>query len=179
MKPALVGLSGRSGAGKDTAAALLVERYGFERIAIADPLKRVAALAFGLRDEQLWGEERNALDERWGTTPRVMYQQLGDGLRAIHPAALTRGWIDAVTRARESGTAVVVPDVRMPSELQLIRNLGGVVWRVVRPDLPPLPGGDHATETALDNAGTFDAVLLNDGSVAELHRRAITLFKTV
>src|SRR5690606_14272906 len=38
----LIGLSGKKRAGKDTVAAYLVEKYGFSRVAFADPLREVA-----------------------------------------------------------------------------------------------------------------------------------------
>ena len=43
----LLGLCGTSGCGKDTVAEYLVERFGFRRVAIADPIKGTAPDALG------------------------------------------------------------------------------------------------------------------------------------
>ncbi len=55
------------GAGKDAAAARLVEKHGFVRIGIADHLKRICRDVFEFTDDQLWGpsEERNRPDFRY------------------------------------------------------------------------------------------------------------------
>jgi hypothetical protein len=57
-------LVGQAGSGKDTAADIV----GGQKIALADPMKRLAAAIFGFNEVQLWGpsEARNAPDETWG-----------------------------------------------------------------------------------------------------------------
>lgn len=63
----IVGVTGKAGSGKDTAAAHLVEQYGFQQIAFADPLKRYAHKVFGFTKDQLWGPShlRNEEDPRF------------------------------------------------------------------------------------------------------------------
>ncbi len=66
-KPMLIAFTGYSGSGKSTACDYLVAQHGFRTAAFADPLKRMAKIAFGFTDEQLWGpsEMRNAPDLRY------------------------------------------------------------------------------------------------------------------
>jgi hypothetical protein len=63
----IVGLSGSAGAGKDTAADVLVLNHKFVKVALADPLKRICREVFDFSEEQLWGPSkfRNAPDERY------------------------------------------------------------------------------------------------------------------
>lgn len=63
----IVGISGLAGSGKDTCADFLVRDRGFAKVALADPLKRIAADVFDFSHEQLWGPSamRNAPDERY------------------------------------------------------------------------------------------------------------------
>lgn len=63
----LVGISGEAGSGKDTAADHLVKKYGFVKISLADPLKRICQEIYGFTDEQLWGPSsaRNKPDTRY------------------------------------------------------------------------------------------------------------------
>lgn len=168
MTTRFVGISGRSGAGKDTLAAEMVTRHGFVRIAIADPLKDLTGRAFGLTREQLWGDGRNTLDTRWDKTPRQLYQHLGDALRGCHPDTLIRMWLEAVQRARDDGQSVVTPDVRTVAEFDAVRSAGGRLWRIDRRDHPTPPGGLHETERALDGYTTWDAHIMNDGSLEAL-----------
>lgn len=50
----LIALAGRMGTGKDTVAALLAER-GWQRIALADEMKRIALRLFEFTPHALWG----------------------------------------------------------------------------------------------------------------------------
>lgn len=63
----LIGISGLAGSGKDTCADFLVRNKSFVKVALADPLKRIARDVFDFTDEQLWGpsSSRNAPDERY------------------------------------------------------------------------------------------------------------------
>ncbi len=172
MTGLFIGIAGRSGAGKDTLAERLVTRHQFVRVAIADPLKELTGRAFDLDREQLWGADRNVVDARWELTPRQLYQKLGDALRGCHPEALTRLWLRAVESHRFLGHHVVTPDIRLPAELDAVRAVGGILWRVERPAQPLPPGGLHWTETALDTRTDWDACLLNVGDIDALWREA-------
>lgn len=171
MSSLFIGIAGRSGAGKDTLAERLVKHHGFQRVAIADPLKDLTGRAFDLDHDQLWGDWRNVVDERWELTPRQLYQRMGDALRACHPETLTRLWLRRVAELWSAGVPVVTPDIRLPAELDAIRTTGGVLWRVERPAQPLPPGGLHWTETALDQRDDWDARLVNDGSIETLWRQ--------
>lgn len=75
----LVGVSGFAGSGKDTIANYLVERYGYQKTSLADPIKRACREIFGFSDETLWGpsQMREALDPRYpfsGRSPSDGFQ---------------------------------------------------------------------------------------------------------
>lgn len=63
----IIGISGVAGAGKDTVADFLVRDHGFVKVALADPLKRIAQEVFRFTDEQLWGgsNKRDEQDKRY------------------------------------------------------------------------------------------------------------------
>jgi len=63
----LVGINGKAGSGKDTVAEQLVSQFGFQQIALADPIKQYAYKVFGFTKEQLWGPShmRDAPDPRF------------------------------------------------------------------------------------------------------------------
>lgn len=80
----IIGVLGPAGSGKDTVSDFLVKKYGFTKVALADPLKRICRDVYGFSDEQLWGpsEFRNNPDLRYPTgrghlSPRVALQTLG------------------------------------------------------------------------------------------------------
>jgi HNH endonuclease len=63
----LIGICGVAGAGKDTAADVLVREFGFVKVALADPIKRMTRDAFDFSEAQLWGpsDKRNEPDHRY------------------------------------------------------------------------------------------------------------------
>lgn len=80
----LIGVLGQAGVGKDTVADRLVNHYGFVKVALADPLKRICKEVYAFSDDQLWGpsQARNGQDLRFPTgkgylSPRVALQTLG------------------------------------------------------------------------------------------------------
>lgn len=174
----IIGLTGRRRSGKDTVASFLVDR-GFTRLSFADPLKEAVKSLFFFSDDQL-EKRKEQVDPRYGVSPRRVLQCLGtdlirdqlqDLLGMSEPIFLAsmRSRIDAITTTCR--TRVVISDVRFPDEARLIRELGGVVFRVVRPAVETDETVDrHASEIAMDDE-PVEMVIENDGSIEDLHRR--------
>jgi len=85
------------------------------------------------------------------------------------PSSLSR---DADVRQR----GVVISDIRFENEMRAIRAAGGKIWRVVRPQ-SGLEGvsGEHRSERAQENIddSDFDAVLVNNGTLADLAQKVL------
>lgn len=158
-KVAFVGLSGKAGSGKDTAADYLVEKYGFVKFAFADPIKDGLQAMFNLDYEMLYGSLREAKLEDLQTTPRIMAQTLGTewGRNLIHPdvwvIALQRKITDYIESTLaitpDADIKIVVSDVRFENEASWIRQGlgGGIVVHVERGEYGQLVGIDgHASE---------------------------------
>ena len=73
----IVGICGKKRSGKDTAGEYLIEKYGYVRYAFADPVKEVCRAMFKFDDDQLFGDKKEVVDERWGITPREAFQKVG------------------------------------------------------------------------------------------------------
>src|SRR5690349_10218769 len=81
----IIGLLGGAGAGKSTIASYLVEKYGAKRYRLAGLLKEIARRTLDLTVEQVDGTQaqKEAVDERYGFSPRWFLQRLGtEGVRA-------------------------------------------------------------------------------------------------
>lgn len=72
---------GSAGAGKDTLADFLVRDASFNKIALADPLKRMARDVYAFTEEQLWGpsQNRNNPDSRYPRPHTWREQKDGKG----------------------------------------------------------------------------------------------------
>lgn len=181
-RPILVGFSGRLRSGKDTAAQVLI-RGGFHHgsfaraiydfmyalnpaVAItddpADGWRRLAELVdeIGWEDAKDHYPEVRALLQRAGT-------EAGRNVLGEHV------WVEAAMRNLPQGADVAFTDCRFPNEGDAIRVYGGIVIRVERPSLPE-PGPDaHPSETAMDGYD-FDATVVNDGTVTDLHTQVLS-----
>jgi hypothetical protein len=176
--PRLIGLVGPSGSGKDEVARILGRRWGFVRVAVADPIKEATAVIFDLDREHLWGSRKNEVVVRIGMTSREAFQRVGDGLRAVEPGLWLTLFVRRVLEAQRTGQRVVCPDVRTHDEVAAIGSLGGQVWRVVRPGAgAPGKAGKHETETDLAGLpdGRFGVVVRNDGGLSDLDERCADL----
>jgi len=164
----IVAISGVAGSGKDSAADALVA-IGFERMALADPMKRFAREVYGFTDDQLWGpsSSRNAIDPRWGFSPREALQRLGtEWGRSLHPET----WIRCGLRAAR-GRRAVFTDIRFENELRAFRDAGAFLIRVVRPGAGLVgDAGNHPSETEQASIpdAAFDLVIRNEGTIADL-----------
>jgi hypothetical protein len=192
----IIALSGLAGAGKDTVADLLVKRRGFVKVGLADPIKRQARELWSFSPDQLWGPSsaRNAEDPRYpGLSPRVVLQTIGSDVRRIDADAWARRAVAVASELlSDSGRCklydpaigsyydrvqsdpargVVVNDLRYLNEAAAFRRAGGRVVRIVRAGAG-LAGtaAQHASERELNEQpdSFFDAVIDNDGTIAEL-----------
>ena len=160
----IVGLCGRAGSGKTTAAEALVAR-GFASISFAAPLKRMFAaldIAPSPRDDpRVWRETPHPL--LCGNTPRQALQTLGTewGRDCIGADFWVRIWAaEAANHAH-----VVADDVRFPNEAAAIRAAGGLVIRIDRAGAGSVSGNGHISETL---PFAPDATIVNDGTEDQL-----------
>ena len=144
----LIGITGAISAGKDTIGDILVNNFAnWEKMSFASHLKDVTALLFGMDRKMLAGEtpedrvKREQPDEFWSKkmgkdfTPRYALQFLGTNLlrNQLHQNI----WVDCLERKiLASKKNIVITDVRFPNEIDMIRNIGGKIWRVERGELP-------------------------------------------
>lgn len=172
----LIGLMGKKRSGKDTFASVLVESYGYTRVAFADPLRDALYRMDPIVD---WdhcddgGINTYSLSEvvdffGWekakDTVPEIrrLLQTFGtDAIREIDEGFWVRAAVDSIEAVEGP---VVVTDVRFPNEADAIRKLGGLLIRITRPGYD---GDGHPTETALDDYRP-DLIVPNTEGIEEL-----------
>lgn len=179
MAPYLIGLySPFPGCGKTTAANYLTVQHSYERISFAGTLKR---LVEALLQEFYSKEEAahltyiaknnplTALDPR--ITSRHLQQTLGTewGRQCVHPDLWLKAWQSKFIRCQELGKPVVVDDVRFENEAALIKQNGGVLWRINRPINTEFES-THISDGGL-NDFAFDAVIENSGLLMDLNNQ--------
>jgi hypothetical protein len=180
-KPILVGFCGKAGSGKDTAATAIAATNNADIIHFADPLKQHLQLLLGFTEAQVYGEDKNKPDPRYGGgTARTAMQLFGTEFGRTFYGNL---WVDLtenrVKDALARGTSVLVPDVRFENEANMIVQNGGLLVRVVRDGFSygmSTKEMEHASEAqAYDEAHVY-CDIRNDGSLASFESDARTLF---
>lgn len=173
----IIGLCGAAGAGKNSVADVLSERYGFRQLAFADPIYEAVAAITGMAVAELQDREQKERPLGWlPCSPRRLLQSLGTewGRELIHPDI----WITAAMRRIEEGRDYCVTDVRFVNEAHAIRDRGGVIWKVWSPrgsSLSP-EAARHASEggipdflvsSAIANTGTLEDLSAAVGAVMD------------
>jgi len=162
----IIGLSGYARSGKDEVAKLLVEEYGFTRLAFADKIRQLL-LAI---DPSLGGPKLSTIVAEYGwdvakskTEVRELLQHLGVAARTLIDEHI---WVTTVlNQIEEIDKNYVITDVRFENEANAIKLIGGEIWRVRRTNNVPV--NDHVSENALDGF-KFDKILKNEGSLDDL-----------
>ncbi len=161
--------------GKTTVGNILFE-HGYGRVPFAAPLKRIACeflenLGYTEGEAaRLVFTDKEQLIGEVSVTVRHILQTLGTewGRDCLHPDVWVQCWRAQASRYERC----VADDVRFPNEAKAIKSKGGQLWMVVRPGADR--GVEHRSEGGLDGY-KFDAVIHNDGSLADLREKVLAL----
>ncbi len=179
----IIGLSGYARTGKNEVASVLDE-LGFEQFAFADKLRDCLYALNPIVSADFWDDDfiylQDVMDDfgwdgykdtQYGIEIRQLIQRMGTEVgRGLIDENI---WIDQLDKT--SGN-IVVTDVRFPNEYMKVKSMGGVVWRVHRPDVGPI--NQHDSETALDDF-YFDAHIDNNSDLDELRRQVGHVYKSM
>lgn len=138
----IIGVIGKKRSGKDTFADYVMEHSSkdFVKYSFATPVKEICKTAFLLSDEQLYGEEKEDIDDRWGVSARKLMQVIGTDLfRDLLPKIIPEFkdisvnlWVKHFEFycKENKDKNIVIPDVRFQNEVDTILRMGGIVIQV-------------------------------------------------
>ena len=165
----IIGLSGYAQSGKDTLAKILVDDYGYTRVAFADKIREflyevnpmVGCSPSGYLQElvNLVGWDAAKQEPQ----VRRLLQDLGVGARKVFDEQF---WITQALAGYYPEDKVVVTDVRFMNEAKRIKAYPGAqVWRIKRNGVEAVNA--HVSETELDGY-KVDQIFSNNGSIEDL-----------
>lgn len=171
MKKLLIGITGRAGAGKTTAAEYIASHYYFNMYAFADPIKDGVAAMFGGDIGYAQGEAKEAVIPWLGKSSRQLQQLLGTewGRNMVHPDL----WINLAKREWDriqarTANGLVIGDVRFDDEAKWIKDEGGYILHLGRASHAPV--ASHISEQGIDPQ-YIDVMLQNGTSLQMLYER--------
>lgn len=170
MELKLIGLHGKSRAGKDETARILERDFGFKQKAMADGIREIllglnpiikdnGGVVWELLDlvDQCHGDW-DLIKARSSESVDLMIR-LGQTCRDILGEEV---WLERVLPSGEINESICISDVRQPNEYHAIKARGGQVWRVTSP-FEQKRGMDSLLEGL-----EFDAIIDNRGSLVDL-----------
>jgi len=185
----IIGFCGLIGSGKGTVADILVQDHNYEKISFADKLKDGVATVFGWDRHLLEGDTeqsrawREKVDDYWTNetgreiTPRLVLQEFGTD--CMRNGFFDGIWVSLVKQhlLTYPQKNFVIPDVRFQNEIEMVKSLGGHIWRVRRgpdpvwfrmyTDIGVEPVDIHRSEWDWATVN-FDRVLDNSGTLLQL-----------
>ena len=187
----VIGFAGRCRSGK-TVLSEVCEKYGYQRLSFALPLKQLCAdildisidelnraknenipieITIGKDVCEILSEETNIpiettteiCDGKYLHTVRDMLQFIGtDYIRKYNS-----DWhVNRIREMIEDNVNYVIDDVRFPNEKRMIEELGGDCWFVTRTTLDNV--SNHESETSITWKDCMNKVIVNNSTLNEL-----------
>lgn len=187
----ILGLAGRMRSGKSELAKVC-EKYGYEKLYFALPLKRLCADLLDISIDELnrlkadreeigvmigedlcriISEETDIpLDIVKRTCEGVVIKDVRHMLQFIGTDLIRKyntNWhVDRIREMIDRNKNYVIDDVRFPNEKALIEELGGDCWFVIRTTLDNI--SNHESETSITWNDCWNKVIINDTTLPNL-----------
>lgn len=188
MEDKIIGFAGRLRSGKSTLADICVE-HGYKKLYFALPLKNICASFLNVSVEELnklkndneninlkineegvkfFAKEtdipfdivNSVIGEKEIKTVRDLLQVIGTDLIRSY----NMNWhIDRLKKMMSPNEKYVFDDVRFPNEKQMIEDMGGTVWFVIKPNMIENVS-HHISEESLVWKDFGDQIIINDKS---------------
>lgn len=194
----IIAISGYARSGKDTVAEIITRHNPIWKVKkFSGKLKQVASILTGIppsmfedqkfKEQVLHGWERKRWEGRvtsdgfvhgesytQQTTVRDFLQRLGTD--AIRDGLHENAWVNALFSDYHNTDNWVITDCRFPNEYEAVKNWGGIVIRVDRPEITPVNA--HVSETALDSY-EFDYTIVNNGTLEDLEETTLMVYENI
>lgn len=105
-------------------------------------------------------------------SPRTILIEVGMKMREVYAET----WIAQLTEKEENYNCIIIPDLRFENEAKYIKNKGGVIIKVTRPDAKEF---NDPVDMAMSNHKNWDHIIENDGDLNQLYSKVTDLFKII
>ena len=188
LVPRYIAISGKIGAGKSTAAGIIVDylkthdnwrinTLGIKRTAFARKIKDLSAYVFETEAEvQNSQEGKNTINSTTGLTYGQLQQKIGSMFREnINPDF----WINILFASLHPEENIyIIDDLRMRNEAAALKERGAIMIRIngdpAGINMASTRDKNHPTETDLDNYDSWDIIINNDCDIELFKEKLIS-----
>lgn len=178
----LICIIGNIGVGKSTVADI-IKKYDYTELTFAGPVKEIG-LILGFDHKNLYGsqEDKLELNNFWGVSGREFMQKFATNIMrdelSNHINMNMDGktiWVrlceKKILNLMEQNKKILVSDGRFPDEIDMIKNLGGIIIKINRKNKYDI---QHQSESYIDKLKA-DFIINNDGTLEELEENIIKI----
>lgn len=195
MSILLIGIHGKPKAGKDIIADHIIDHYAFTKYGPSYPVKKAAAAMFDVDIKNFYNVDRKEMvDPFWGISYREMAQKVGkESSRDIFGEDIWLRHVSKMMRTIEEQNEVyiakgfpqhcvlgiIMADVRYPNEAQWVRDQGGKMIFVFRPDAARgyIANAGHPAEAGFPPTAE-DYVIYNESTIEVLKGQVDVLMQS-
>lgn len=170
MKQKIIGITGLANAGKDTLADYIITKnHTYLKTAFAKPIKDMMINFLGFTEKQCYDQQlKQQKDNFWNMSPR-------DAMLLIGTKLFRENWrydfwvkLMEKTILDHNNQNYIISDVRFENEAEMIKNNGGIIIRVIRPNNPIKV--EHVSEKGF-NEKLIDYNIINDGTLEQYYSK--------
>lgn len=186
--PKLIAVHGFKQSGKDTLAKLLVDEYGYTRMAFADRVKDAIHVIFGVPKAKLYGSDADKQElspVRWSDLVDIDRTHK-DHHEFLSIRELLQSFATEICRSKcpsiwyrylplNSQDNIVISDLRFLNEAEHLQSQEACIIKVQRPSVT---ASAHESETGLPDS-FIHHVIDNDGSLEQFLERGRQLFSSL
>jgi len=179
----LICLTGLPQVGKDTFADFICNKYGLDRYAFADPIKKCLCAIFDWPMSIFDSETKEKEDPFWHISPReameyigtkIMKQEICKEFPAFDSFIKDQIWVKRFEKFYKSSTKdIVITDLRYKPEFDFLSNIEEkVIIRINRESVDSTRWYDILNYS-------FNYSISNNSTLADYHKKVDELFKTI
>lgn len=183
----LIAFTGKKRSGKSTASTYVQSKHQCERVNFKDALVHELMHNFPELIEAIAEAQEEATEELWTIKRlfdekpplmRTLMQNYGTNVRRHdYGEYWVDRWKESVWPLKLTFKDIVVDDVRFLNEAQAVRELGGIVVRIVRRGQESLD--THVSEQEMDDIEPDYTIAVDSGDLAGLEKQLDDIIKTV
>lgn len=155
--PRVIAICGGKRCGKDTIAEHLSNKHGYKHVKIAAKLKQITSILLDFTEDQIEGNAKDEIDERYNISPRQAMQFFGTHvmqyeIQKLLPSVNRTFWVksalyDVLAKNKDTSQKIVISDLRFVHEYKEILDMMGECF-VIRVERPSITQNDnHISET--------------------------------